>query len=313
MRVRAASMVVAVLAVVAATMGTATAQSPPETAPSGVATVTSDRQTLAIPASGRRGADGGSGTNALGIAAAPAPIGPLQDGSTQTIIGPDNRTKVADTTNKPARMVALMTLAGNQWCTGFLIGPDTLVTAGHCVYDLNTSAFLDASKIAVYPGYDVTRANPAPYGGCGARLLLSTTGWTMNHSDEYDYGAVKLSCTIGQRTGWFGWWYQSGSLNGTTSRNHAYAGDKVLAQWKSVDSIRLTEARRLYYANDTYGGSSGSPIFTKRNAGASRCGGWCVMAVHGYGTYGSYPTSSFNHGVRVTKDVSDTFFAWRGM
>jgi hypothetical protein len=35
------------------------------------------------------------------------------------------------------------------------------------------------------------------------------------------------------------------------------------------------------------------------------------MAVHGYGTYGSYPDSSFNHGVRVTKEVSDAFFSWR--
>jgi len=37
------------------------------------------------------------------------------------------------------------------------------------------------------------------------------------------------------------------------------------------------------------------------------------MAVHGYGTYGAYPTGSYNHGVRITKEVSDTFFAWRAL
>ena len=89
----------------------------------------------------------------------------------------------------------------------------------------------------------------------------------MGHSDEYDYGAVKLACTVGQQTGWFGWWYQTASLNGTPSRNHGYAGDKPLSQWKSTDSIRVSEPRRLYYANDTYGGNSGSPIFTKRAVG----------------------------------------------
>ena len=92
-------------------------------------------------------------------------------------------------------------------------------------------------------------------------------------------------------------------------------GDKPLSQWKSIDSIRVSEPRRLYYANDTYGGSSGSQDLHKdRGTGASQCGGWCVMAVHGYGTYGSvYPAGTFNHGVRITKEVSDTFFAWRAL
>ena len=38
------------------------------------------------------------------------------------------------------------------------------------------------------------------------------------------------------------------------------------------------------------------------------------MAVHGYGIYGTaYPNNSLNHGVRVTKEVSDAFFAWRAL
>jgi len=192
-------------------------------------------------------------------------------------------------------------------CSSDLVSSQLRARIERALVDLNPT------QIAVYPGYDSSRANPAPYGGCSVRLLLSTVGWTVSHSDEYDYGAVKLACAVGQQTGWFGWWYQAASLNGTQSRNDGYPGDKPLSQWKSTDSIRISEPRRLYYANDTYGGNSGSPIFTKRNAGASQCGGWCVMAVHGYGTYGAYPTGSYNHGVRVTKEVSDTFFAWRAL
>jgi glutamyl endopeptidase len=306
---------VATVAVTAAVVGggRSSAQAPPP-APAETATVTSDGRTLDAPATNRRGTDGAAGRSGPDPSATDVPtIGPLSAGGAQSILGPDNRKLVADTTAKPARMVALMTLAGNQWCTGFMISADTLVTTGHCVYDIATNAFLDPSQIAVYPGYDSTRANPAPYGGCSARLLLSTVGWTVSHSDEYDYGAVKLACTIGQQTGWFGWWYQTASLNGTQSRNTGYPGDKPLTQWKSTDTIRVSEPRRLYYANDTYGGNSGSPIFTRRRDSASACGGWCVMAVHGYGTYGAYPTSSYNHGVRITKEVSDTFFAWRAL
>ena len=324
MRATAATVARAVVALaMTATMvggGRSSAQAPPPAAPPAAAataptaTVTSDGRTLDVPATNRRGTDGTPGRSDVNPVATDVPaIGPLPSGAAQSILGADNRKRVPDTTTKPARMVALMTLAGNQWCTGFMISADTLVTSGHCVYDIATNVFFDPTQIAVYPGYDSARANPAPYGGCSARLLLSTVGWTVGHSDEYDYGAVKLACTVGQQTGWFGWWYQIASLNGTPSRNDGYAGDKPLSQWKSTDSIRVSEPRRLYYANDTYGGNSGSPIFTKRNAGASQCGGWCVMAVHGYGTYGGYPTGSYNHGVRITKEVSDTFFAWRAL
>ncbi|HEY8092545.1 MAG TPA: trypsin-like serine protease [Acidimicrobiales bacterium] len=281
-------------------------------ASAGPSTVTSDGQVLPIPSSGKRGESGTFGAATPPPAGtAPAAVGPLTLASADSIIGADNRTKVSDTTKKPARMVALLTYGGNQWCSGFMIGIDTLVTSGHCVFDTATNTFYDVTQFRAYPGYDVAKPNPAPYGSCTARLLVSNSGWTVSHSDEYDYGALKLSCTVGQQTGWFGWWYQTATLDGTQSRNHGYPGDKPLSQWKSTDSIRVSEARRLFYANDTYGGNSGSPVFTKRANRAAQCSGWCVMAVHGYGTYGSYPTSSYNHGVRVTKEVSDAFFAWR--
>jgi glutamyl endopeptidase len=313
-RAAVAAAVAAVAVMAAMVAGGPSSAQAPSPAPAATATVTSDGRTLDVPPTNRRGTDGAAGLSDVNGSATDVPaIGPMSSGAAQSILGPDNRKRVADTTAKPARMVALMTLAGNQWCTGFMVSADTLVTTGHCVYDIAANAFLNPSQIAVYPGYDSSRANPAPYGGCSARLLLSTVGWTVSHSDEYDYGAVKLACTVGQQTGWFGWWYQTASLNGTQSRNTGYPGDKPLTQWKSTDSIRVSEPRRLYYANDTYGGNSGSPIFTRRRAGASPCGGWCVMAVHGYGTYGAYPNGSYNHGVRITKEVSDTFFAWSAL
>ena len=234
---------------------------------------------------------------------------------TQSIIGADNRKQVPDTTKAPPRMVVLITYRGSQWCTGFMIGEHTVATAGHCVYDIATNLFVDASQLRVYPGYDASKAEAerAPFGSCGVDLVVSNSGWTAGHSDEYDYGALRLTCSVGQQTGWFGWWYQTAPLDGTTSRNFGYPSDRLLTQWKSNDRIRVSQDRRLYYGNDTYGGNSGSPIFTRRAAGSPQSAGWCIMAVHAYGLYGTYPDSTYNHGTRVNQEVSDAFFAWRSL
>ena len=69
----------------------------------------------------------------------PAPLTPVppvvtQPSFAESLIGLDTRSEVFDTVPNPSRMVAMITNNGSQWCTGFLIGPDTLITAGHCVH-----------------------------------------------------------------------------------------------------------------------------------------------------------------------------------
>jgi hypothetical protein len=35
------------------------------------------------------------------------------------------------------------------------------------------------------------------------------------------------------------------------------------------------------------------------------------MAIHAYGTYGTWPTNAYNHGTRISQEVSDNLFLWR--
>ena len=91
--------------------------------------------------------------------------------------------------------------------------------------------------------------------------------------DQYDYAAMKLDCTVGNQTGWFGWWWQTTSLDGQVSKIIGYPGDKAGQQWKSKDYVRYTDARRLFYGNDTAGGNSGSPVFRIRGANEPMCAG----------------------------------------
>ncbi len=233
---------------------------------------------------------------------------------TESLITFDTRSQSIDTTYGPARMVVLITYNGNQWCTGFLIGPDTVATAGHCLHSgASSGAWYAADLLRIYPAYNAASTDPAPFGSCGAVSLHSTAAWTAIGDDQHDYGAVKLDCSVGNQTGWFGWWTQAKSLDGQITKIFGYPGDKGQEQWRSKDYVRYTEGRRIFYANDTIGGNSGSPVFRYRGSSETGCQGYCVLAVHAYGTYGAWPFGSYNHGARITQEASDNFMLWRSL
>lgn len=220
----------------------------------------------------------------------------------ESIIGPDNRVRVNPTTSFPARATVLITFSAGR-CTGWLIGANTVVTAGHCVHPGGGGSFYPTSSYRIYPGRN---GGASPYGSCSAKWLASVVGWTVSGSDEYDYAAIKLNCSVGNTVGWYGFFWQTTSLTGLPTTINGYPGDKPLTQWRSSDSVRVTQARRVFYRNDTVGGVSGAPVWYNR----SGCG-ICSMAVHAYGTYGSPPFSTNNHGTRITQPVFNNLIAWR--
>lgn len=223
----------------------------------------------------------------------------------ESIIGPDTRVRVTPTTTSPARATVLITFSAGR-CTGWLIGANTVVTAGHCVHEGRGGSFYPAASYRIYPGRN---GGGSPYGSCGARWLATTKGWTsapVNSTDRYDYGAIKLNCAIGNTVGWYGFFVQNGSLTGLPANINGYPGDKPLTQWRSSDRVRVSQAQRVFYQNDTVGGMSGSPVWYNRPG----CGA-CAMAVHGYGVYGEPPFSTNNHGARITQDAANNLVAWR--
>jgi glutamyl endopeptidase len=260
-----------------------------------------------------RGATDVAGREALaefkGIAETPQEFAALQalPGVTaklgaETIIGPDNRVRINPTTSFPARATVLITFSAGR-CTGWLIGAHTVVTAGHCVHPGGGGSFYPRSSYRLYPGRN---GAASPYGSCTARWLASVTGWTVSRSDEYDYAAIRMNCSIGNITGWYGFFWQSASLTGLPTTINGYPGDKPLTQWRSSDTVRVTQTRRVFYRNDTVGGVSGAPVWYNRTG----CG-ICSMAVHAYGTYNGPPFSTNNHGTRITQAVFNNLIAWR--
>jgi len=224
----------------------------------------------------------------------------------ETIIGPDERFQVTPTTTYPERAIVLISFDGGR-CSGWLYGRDIVATAGHCVHDGGSNGNWK-QNVTVFPGRD---GNSAPYGSCSAKSLHSVVGWTRNRDEKFDYGAIKLNCSIGDTTGWFGYWWQSASLVGTSTTISGYPGDKPLEHWRSVDQVRENDSNQVFYLNDTVGGMSGSAIYEDRPSGSSFCSGPCVMGIHAYGLHGSSPHGDHNHGTRITEARFNNLKNWK--
>lgn len=216
----------------------------------------------------------------------------------ESIIGKDDRTQVENTTQYPYSAIAHIE-SDIGGCTGWLVDDDLLITAGHCVYDPQSQEW--ASWATIYPG---RHGNQLPYGSAKAIEFYTVSGWANDGNPDYDYGAIRIDRPLGQATGWFGFRWQKASLDGTEENISGYPGDKEYGtQWEHRDQIRKSTLHKLHYANDTFSGQSGSPVYIEND---SHCGP-CSIAVHTNGVYGD---SIYNRGTRINEQVFNNFLLW---
>jgi glutamyl endopeptidase len=227
---------------------------------------------------------------------------------------PDDRTRVDPTTTFPvSAIVQLVRNNGTSTfgCSGWMIGPSIVATAGHCVHPGGGqnggggNGFYPREHFEIIPGRNFPSR---PYGTCLATQLLSVTGWTQDGNREYDYGAIRLDCTAGNSTGWWGFWWQGATLTGTATTVSGYPCDRTFGeQWRHAGkTVVTTQDRRIFYENDTAPCQSGSPVYQNRASGSAFCAGWCTMGIHTTGG------TTANGGTRITESVFNNLIAWRG-
>ncbi|WP_447008957.1 trypsin-like serine peptidase [Saccharothrix sp. DSM 118769] len=290
---------VAVSALVPSALSTAVAAPKPE----GVTMVNGAGKTVALPAAAAaalRSTAGRSGNNLKTEDTAKEEPGSV---GTNSVIGADGRVQEGVPTTYPWGAIAH--LSTNQGgCTGFMLSRDVLVTAGHCVH-------YGGSWVTSYTVTPGRTGNNAPFGSCsgGINDVWTTSAWINGYPSDHDYGLVKLTCDIGNSTGWFGWWYNTAeNLVNQTFYVEGYPGDKPFGtMWWDSDTTYSQTANKLWYWIDTAGGQSGSPVYHYNSVSPGLCGGWCVTGIHTNGVAGTNPTNS---GTRFRPDVMSFINYW---
>lgn len=225
---------------------------------------------------------------------------------TETILGWDARMRFY-TDRYPNRAIVYIQYDNRHHCSGAMISRNTVLTAGHCVHTGGPGgSWYNLSLFRVFPGRNGTST---PYGSCTVRQNWSFTGWTNSGSPSFDIGLMRLNCTVGNTTGWFGTYAASSTeLANAPSYVIGYPGDGAQLQLGSGDRIRRLETRMVCYRNDTVGGHSGSPVWNDRNQALATNGAW-IYAVHAYGLGGSVCGGSaqqMNGGARLLSDIMTT-------
>ena len=155
-------------------------------------------------------------------------------------------------------------------CSGVLVDPMHVLTAGHCVYTFvsgrctppATSCW--ASSIRVIPAYD---NGSTPYGEANYANLLAWTAWTVDENYDWDIAMIALNRPVGALTGWYGYGYNNNDTfftGGNTFRSSGYPaefpynGEEMYTWAGTFDQV---ETYGLIHTNYSYGGQSGSGVY----------------------------------------------------
>lgn len=158
--------------------------------------------------------------------------------------------------------------------TGFLEGPNVLVTAAHCCYKADDGGWAD--DLYYYPARNGTTN---PRGEAQRYSILVPSSWKNSNDHNYDWSIVTLKTAIGNTTGYFGKKWTSASYNGTTVTMTGYPQTTASVKpnfimYSSPGTVSSCTNYLIYTTYNSNNRASGSPIYIYQN------GSYIVVGVH---------------------------------
>ncbi len=167
----------------------------------------------------------------------------------QSSVPPDSRELISKTDQYPYSVIGRL----DAGCTGTLIGPNHVLTAGHCVYEFEKKMWF--KNLDFHRGKN---CNPNKGELYSWKLAITVKGWKDYGYPSYDYAIIVVSKTSPQ---WmtFGW---SNSLHKAKTQVVGYPSDKEdMCMWESSCTIGQEWNDLLGYKCDTARGMSGGPVY----------------------------------------------------
>jgi V8-like Glu-specific endopeptidase len=192
--------------------------------------------------------------------------------TSRAVIGPDDRKQITDSSEWPYRVVGLW-LAKNQKgevhsCSATLIGPFSVITAAHCVYDHDADGWI-ADGVFIPGAVD---AENAPFGTFGWANINILKGFIDNYQDNYgdvmpwDLAEIELDGDAGNQLGWIG--FRADDATDFHATMIGYPGDKPDGtMWTTSCDIPAAnfDENNFIHTCDMTPGSSGSSMFEDLN------------------------------------------------
>jgi hypothetical protein len=231
------------------------------------------------------------------------------------VIGDDDRIVVSDTTVAPYKYSGILisrfdvlnlntglTDSLYYGSTGFMEGPDLLVTAGHAIYGdvtSNNTNYDDKVYNPRFPDeiyyYPARNGSILPYGSTTVERVYLEKSYYLN--SEKDWACCKLSTKIGNTTGWCGkisYFYQENFPFDTCG----YPSSGNYKMYKATANMTYFESNEngYYYRTnlDADGGQSGSPYIVNLKNGSYVCG------IHTYTSYYvNTGEAAYSGGIRI--------------